>query len=314
MVATPSYNYFSTTNAAGTFNATSVGGVQGMFIDDPAVRYQLKGGILASTETLPMWGGVGINVTTTPNAGYTNATSGVTTAGASAQGGLVTRATNITAGATGQLVGFSVFNQAYGMVSNPQSPVPLAGTYMQVNYFLLGTNARMYVAAAASLTSMEGVSVGQAVSWDFVNQQLIPYIPAYVAVTAGGITAATYTSSTGILALTFTTAPFGASMTTGANGAYINVAGLTQTGTAVVNGSFPITGVATSGTVVSVQTAAGAGASTLTASGATLAAGGGALPVIVEDILAGNSMTVSYNATTNVATWSYTGTLAIIVL
>jgi carbon monoxide dehydrogenase subunit G len=172
----------------------------------------------------------------------------------------------------------------------------------------------MYVAAASSLTSLEGGSISQQVSWDYVNQQLIPYIAAYAAVTAGGISAGTYTSSTGILSLTFSVAPFGASIGSTANGVYINIAGITQTGTAVVNGSFPITSTGTSGTVINVQTAAGAGASTLTVTGATLAAGGGALPVKVEELLVGNSMTVSYNSTTNNATWNYTGTVAIIVI
>ncbi len=306
MTATVGYNYLSTTNAAGTFNATSTGGVQGMFIDDPAVRYQLKGGILASTETIPMWGGVGINVTVLPNTGSTPP--------ASELGGLVTRATNVTAGAAGQLVGFSVFNQNYGAVNTPQSPVPLTPSYGQVMYFLLGTKARLYVACASSLTSLEGGSVAQQVSWDYVNQQLMPYIAAYVAVAASGISSATYTSATGILALTFGTAPFGASIGTGANGVYINIAGITQTGTAVVNGSFPVTGTASSGTVVSVQTAAGAGTSTLTTTSATMAAGGGALPCYVEEILVGNSMTVTFNSTTNNATWNYSGTVAIIVI
>ena len=306
MVATVGFNYLPTTNAAGTFNATSVGGVQGMFIDDPAVRYQQKGGTLASTETLPLWGGVGINVTVLPNTG-TNPPDGT-------QGGLITRATNVTAGAAGQLIGFSVNNQNYAAVNTPQSPVPLTPSYGFVTYFMLGTNARLYVAVASTLTSLEGGSVGQQVSWDFVNQQLIPYIAAYNAVTAGGITGATYTSSTGILSLTFSAAPFGAGIGATANGVYINIAGITQTGTAVVNGSFPITSTASAGTVVNVQTAAGAGASTLTATSATLAAGGGALNVKVEEILVGNSMTVTYNASTNNATWNYTGSVALIVI
>ena len=44
--------------------------------------------------------------------------------------------TNVTGGGTaGSLTGFSVFDQAYGMINSPQSPVQLAATYMQVNFF-----------------------------------------------------------------------------------------------------------------------------------------------------------------------------------
>src|SRR6516164_9655521 len=119
MTATLNANYMPTTTAVGTFNVTSVGYVQGEFIDDPAIRYQLAGGVLSQSETLPMWGGVGINETTTPNTGA-NPPDGT-------QGGIISRATSVTAGAAGQLTGFSVFNQAYGMVITAQSPVPLAG-------------------------------------------------------------------------------------------------------------------------------------------------------------------------------------------
>lgn len=299
MTANLPFNYMQTTNAPGTFLSTSVGGMQGMYIDAPATRFELRGGILSSSETLPMWGGVGVNVTTTPNTGASPPSS--------TQGGIVSRATTLTAGATGQLVGFSVFNQAYAMANTPQSPVPLSGSGMQVDYFLLGSNAQMYVNAAPGLLAYaQGVSLGQQVSWDFVGQQLIPYIPAYTGASASSVT---YNSTTGILALTFASAPFGASYATA--GAYVSVSGITGTGAGVssLNGNWPIVSTASAGTVINLQAPSGLTASGL--SGAAIPSGGGALNVTLIEVIA-NSMTVSYNSATGFATWNYNGSVALI--
>lgn len=304
MVANISTNYMLQTGFSGTFNVTSSGGVQGAFVDDPAVIYQLAGGVLSQNETIPMWGGVGVNVTITPNTG-SNPPDGT-------QGGIISRATNVTVGASGQLIGFSTFNQAYGMLSTPQSPVPLAASGMQVMYFRLGSNARIYVAAAPQIatTSFEGTSIQTQVSWDFVGQQLIPYIAAY---TSASVSSATYTSSTGILALTFGSAPFGAGVGSTANGVYISISGLTTSAGSAsnVNGLFPITSTGASGTVINVQAAAGLGTITINGSTGTLAAGGGALPVNVLEVTT-NSMTVNYATATGFATWNYNGTVALI--
>lgn len=305
MTASVPGGYMATTNFPGTFNVSSVGGVQGMYIDSPNNRYQLAGGVLASTETLPMWGGVGITEFVLPNTG-TNPPSATL-------GGLISRATLISAtGVAGALTGFSVFNQAYGMVITTGSPVPMAASNMQVNFFRLGTNARIYVACAPALSALEGGPITQQVSWDFVNQQLIPFIAAYAAVAAGGITGATYNTTTGIIALTYSAAPFGAGIGTGANGVYISIAGLTGTSVAPLNGDWPITGTATAGTVISVQGPVGLGTLTITATGASMAAGGGALPVKLLEFMAGNSMTVVYNSVANTASWNFFGTVALI--
>ena len=45
---------------AGLFNVTSKGFRQGTAMADPSTRYRLRQGLLATTETIPMWGGVGI--------------------------------------------------------------------------------------------------------------------------------------------------------------------------------------------------------------------------------------------------------------
>jgi len=153
-----SINPFVTTNAYGTFSTQSDGYVQGEFLDDPAIRFQLVGGPLATAETLPMWGGVAISETT-DNSG----TIGL--------GGAIARAS-----AEANLTGFSVFSQAYAWVQTPQSPVPLAANGQTIPFFRLGSNARIPVACDPTLAaSLASGLINQQVAWDFTNQVLIAY-------------------------------------------------------------------------------------------------------------------------------------------
>lgn len=166
MSAQISFNPQLSTNAAGTFGVQWDGLIQGTAFPDPAVRYALSSGYLASTETLPMWGGVAISedipaiTGSVPNA---------------ALGGSVIRANDYPGTDAGSLTGFSVFDQAYGMVNTPQSPVPLAGTYGQVNYYRLGSGARIVVAMDSALASLGDAVISSQVSWDFTNQKLIAF-------------------------------------------------------------------------------------------------------------------------------------------
>ena len=61
MVANIAFNPLLQTNAAGMFTIESDGFVVGTAMPDPAVRFQLAGGWLATTETLPMYGGLAIS-------------------------------------------------------------------------------------------------------------------------------------------------------------------------------------------------------------------------------------------------------------
>lgn len=155
-MATPaiSLNPNATTNAAGGFSTNTDGYIQGNALNDPAVRYQLSGGVLAAAETIPMWGGVGI----------------AEAVPAGALGGNITRAANLAA-----LTGFSVFDQNYAAINTPQSPVPLIGSGGMVNFYRFGTNARLAVACDPALVSLVNGSVKAQVSWDFTNQLLIAY-------------------------------------------------------------------------------------------------------------------------------------------
>jgi hypothetical protein len=195
MTAQISFNPVLTTNALGSFNVDSVGYIQGVMLDDPAVRYQLAGGILASSETLPMWGGVGISELV-PGGGSPPIPSDTL-------GTVVSRATTLAAHTTGQLTGFSVFNQDNSMVTTPQSPVPLAGSGMSVHFLRLGSNARIVVKCDPALVSLKGSLITTQVSWDFTNQLLVAYdtvaaLPVKILdVNVGNSMTVTYSSGTG---------------------------------------------------------------------------------------------------------------------
>jgi len=103
----------------------------------------------------------------------------------------------VTAGAGG-LTGFSVFDQAHAMINTPQSPVPLAASGGQVNFYRLGSQARLAVAMDQALVSQEGsvINLPSSFSWDFVNQRLIPFLGTLT------ISSGTYVSGTGLGTLT----------------------------------------------------------------------------------------------------------------
>jgi hypothetical protein len=159
------------TNAPGTFGIQWDGLIQGTAQPDPETRFALSSGWLDPAETLPMWGGVGI----TENVPQNQANPPPVNAPGVNQQGMIQRATNVTGGATVKtLTGFSVFDQAYGMINSPQSPVPLAAGYMQVMFYRLGSMARLALKMDPTLAAaLYGLPVTEPIGWDFTNQMLI---------------------------------------------------------------------------------------------------------------------------------------------
>lgn len=302
MTTSLNFNPSVTTNAPSTFLVQTTGYIQGTAQDDPATRFQLSGGILASTETLPMWGGVGISEAIN-NPGY----SATTPAGA--LGNVITRATTVTAGATGTITGFSVFDQDWSMINMPQSPVPLAASGMEVNYYRIGSNQRIVVACnttfAATLVA-GGVPTTTAVGWDLVGQQLEAVESAW---SSFSLTGATWASTNGG-EVTFTASAVPSEIVAGVD---INVSSVVSTPANVYNGVFSVIS-ATSTTIV-VAYPASASPGTYTSGGTVAAGAANTLPIRgVLDVNIGNSMTVSYNSSTGFATWNYAGTTAVILL
>lgn len=287
-----SFNPILTTNASGTFSTQSEGYVQGTALDDPAVRYALVQGIIAAAETFTFFGGVGISE-------YVPAgvTSGIPMSGQQeALGGAIWRATNVTANTAKTLTGFSVFNQALAGITTPQSPVPSYSPGMSLNYYRIGSGARIAVKVADSLVSLEGGIISPQVSWDFVAQELVPYVAAYP---ANVITNATWAADV----VTFTT-------TTGHGVGVGNVFDITGFTPATYNGTY----VAISGTTGSTLVAALVGDPGTDTVQGTLVAGGGALNVRVLDLALGNSMTVEVDPDTGFMTWNRSGSTANILI
>jgi hypothetical protein len=148
MVANIAFNPYLQTNAAGMFTVESDGLIVGTAFPDPAARFALSGGWLATAETLPMFGGVAIS----ENVATERSTAPATPTRADiALGPVIARAT-----AYANLTGFSVFDQNYAAVNTPQSPVPVVGSGGMVNFYRLGSGARVALAIDPTLVTLEG--------------------------------------------------------------------------------------------------------------------------------------------------------------
>jgi hypothetical protein len=161
MTASITINPMQTTNAAGLFRTNSNGFTQGDALDDPAVKFWLAGGVLSSSATTPIWGGIPIEETI-PSA-------------STQPGGYTLGSTVIQAASNATITGFSVFNQAYGGITTPQSTVPLYSSGMSVNYYRLGSGARIPLQIDPALISLDGSIITSQVSWDFAANQIIAY-------------------------------------------------------------------------------------------------------------------------------------------
>jgi hypothetical protein len=277
-------NPMAVTNAAGFFGVQSDGFTQGVAHDDPAIRNALAGGVLLSTETLPMWGGVAISEylpLSTSNGHY---------------GPNIGRATS-NAGITG----FSVFNQSHNAISSPENQVPILASGMSVNFYRLGSGARIPLAADPSLVgTLASGLITQQVTWDINNQRLQPYDAATATYAVTSITSS-YSSTTGLY--TFAVVMAVASLVGGV-GDTINISGVTGTGNALVNGNQTITAF-TDNQHFSFQIAAAVSAiATGALPGAiVLNSGQGALSCKLLQLGLGNSRIVGWNAQTALANW-----------
>jgi hypothetical protein len=285
MSSSISFNPYVTTFAPGLFSISSYGLVQGVMEDDPAIRNELTGGILASTEALPMWSGVLL---------FEN----IPAVGLSFQGSSVGRAASL-ATATG----FSVVNQWHHAITTPQSNVPSVGVGAGVNFIRFGTGARLSVQIDPALVSLDTGSVLQQVSWDFGSQQIVKYVAAYAANVFTAMSAAA--PSGGISVVTATT--------TSAHGLVpgdtVTISGVTPTG---YNGSYVAQSGTTGSTLVyNVPTVTVLGSVTTQGQ---INAGGGALPVKILSIQTGNSKTAVYNPVTGTVNYNNSGNAALILI
>jgi hypothetical protein len=154
---------YSTNQPANTFLLQTQGLVQGAAYDDPSARMELAGGVLASTETVVMWGGVPLTelINVPSQAG----------AGADGLGPSVKRATT-----QANTTGWSVYNQAMSMVITPGATAPVSGVGNYVGFFRYGSNIRIAVqldpALVAALVASDVAINAESLYWDVTNYRV----------------------------------------------------------------------------------------------------------------------------------------------
>lgn len=289
-MASLSLNPMATTNAAGSFGVQSDGLIQGVALDDPANRFNLASGTVATSETAPMWGGL-------PVAELLPGTA------SSPRGSNIRRATSVA-----ELEGFTVFNQAHNGLTTPQSPVPQYASGMSVSYYRLGSNMRVPLKASADVVALgtAGASVKTPLAWDFVNNQLVT---ATAATYSGGeLTTIEMTVNNGVVTAGFASAH---GITAGK---YITISGAAP---AAYNGTYYVKSVPTALTLTFVPAVAPTAEATTQGSVAAPNAAAIAaftLPLKLISIQAGNSKTVSYDSATGFLTWNNTDSCALVLL
>ena len=151
-----SLNPMVTTGISTGFVVETDGYVQGVFLDDPAMRYQLEGGQVASTQATPLWGGVPVTLVTSA-------------VGKNAQGMQVSSATTLAA-----INGWTFFNQATAGIITPSSNVPVYTSGMSVNFARPGSLLRICLAVESTsiLDSLVGVDANVDLYWDTTNNCL----------------------------------------------------------------------------------------------------------------------------------------------
>ena len=154
------------------------------------------------------------------------------------------------------------------MIQSPQSRVPLAGSGMQINYYPLGSGARLCLAADPSLASLGGSTSQSSIAWDFVNNLLVPYTGAVT------ISSGTYASTLSVSSGTYD--PIGGNVTLTLSaasglvtGQQVAVSGATGTGSyASINGTQTLLSVTSNTITYYVGTGL-----TMTITGGTVASG-----------------------------------------
>ena len=162
MSASISLNPMLTTDASGLFQTNSAGYTQGDAQDDPAVKFALCGGVLSTSATAPLWGGIPIKETIPLAA---------TQPGTDILGSTIIQATSIA-----NSTGICVYNQAFGGITTPQSNAPLFSPGMSVNYYRFGSNARIPLPIDPALVSLDGSIITTQVGWDFSANRIVAYV------------------------------------------------------------------------------------------------------------------------------------------
>lgn len=276
------FNPYVITNVQDGFSVQSNGYLQGDVLADPATRFAITGGVIAATDVgTPMWGGTPVferAAPVTPANGYMGSTIG--------------RAVNASS-----IAGFATFNGSFSLPTTPQSPVPMGTAGNSYNYVRVNTGNRLVLKCNAAVAAYANTANSLvSFSWDYVNDQLIPY--AALALTPSGTSNTSTVWAGGVLTVT-TAAVHG--LSTGNNVTIVGAAPYNY------NVSGPIT--VTSTTTYTIPVPGNPGVNT--AAGATYAGLGGFNATLLE--IDTNSTIVTYNSTTGFATWTPNSTVAVVI-
>lgn len=157
-MASINMNPILTTNAKGLFSTNSNGFTQGDVLDDPAVKFALVGGVYDAAATAPIFGGMPVQE--------------FATGGDNVLGSTIKNAAD-----NADPTAFVVFNQAFAGLTTPQSNAPAFLPGMSVNYYRLGSGARIPLVLDPASVTVEGELVSTTVYWNFTENWLTTTLP-----------------------------------------------------------------------------------------------------------------------------------------
>ncbi len=156
MASTIAVAPYATSNVQDSFLLQTDGFVQGTFLDNPAFRYTLEGGIVSASQATPLWGGLPITLDVpAPGSGGSSSGLGSTILGATAE-------TNID--------GWLMLNQASAGVITASSNSPLYPSSTSANYVRSGSGLWIVLPVnPAAVNTIAGGGANQAIYWNFTS-------------------------------------------------------------------------------------------------------------------------------------------------
>lgn len=143
------FNPALTTVPTGNFVVSTEGFYAGSTKANPSTRQRLESGVIASSVSQSLWGGMPVTV-------------GVDADGSQGFGSSLTVPTS-----QATINGFTVFDQAYNGTIVPGNSVPLYAPGQTINYFRIGSGQTIRVQCLASLVAtLEAGNADQALYWD----------------------------------------------------------------------------------------------------------------------------------------------------
>ena len=148
-------NVYSTTVSANSFLLNSDGYTGGTLVGKYPDRYQVEGGVVASTQTTPVYGGLPLSL----------AVVAPTARGSSGLGQLATLAAS-----AANIDGWCVFTQASAGVITPYSSAPLYYANNSVNFVRIGSGAWVVLPLnPAAVNTIAGQGSNFPIYWNFTQ-------------------------------------------------------------------------------------------------------------------------------------------------